>query len=152
MQSLLPEKNISHQRTRKSKELSSDVIRIHIIFNLNILTTLETCRDKRIYWERGGGTIWTRDTWREKRRDGELEEEWIRNELGKSCSFVVTMVTSWSHFSVFSRVSRKSLKDWPAVQGSQMNSGRDPISLSFFLALTGSNQCEVLGLTYFFLF
>lgn len=33
-----------------------------------------------------------------------------------------------------------------------MNSGRGPISLTFFVALTGSNRCEVLKFDFFFFF
>lgn len=70
-----PREEISHQRTRKANEPSSEVIRTlrYDFLKHNILTTLKTCPDKR-----GGGRIRARGKERERGEKELLEKrrEW----------------------------------------------------------------------------
>lgn len=81
-----PREEMSHQRTRKSKEPSSEVIRTlrHYFANHNILMTLKTCPDEGM---EGGGVVGqyehgTRREEEERGRRGERGEE-----RDKSCCF-----------------------------------------------------------------
>lgn len=146
-----PREEISHPRTRKSKEPSSEVIRTlrHYFFNRNSLTTLTTCPDEWMGAGSCGGTTGAGAR-------GEQEERRGGRGTGSGARHVLQPWSScwppWSLPSGLPHVPRKSV--FVGLTGSEespKNSRRDPIPSSFLVDFNGISERAGFGRTFLFL-
>lgn len=85
-----PRENISYERTRKSKEPSSESIRTlkYYFINLSSLTVLKTCSDRNIQGKEGRRENMVKDREKEKQTEAGREDKGVIKK-GEETSLVV---------------------------------------------------------------